>query len=253
MRWGLHYEVEAVKLQPCGVQQRLPNLLWAPILKWLGHRKLNLTLLTLGPPTTSCLGIHPRHTTPPFYSDTRLAVATAKADLHILIWVERMEDVAGHSKEWKGVRKKAEISVWGGGEENRKKNACGDSFLYCFPVSWSGGRRKQEQAMQPANFKPINCKWDNYCRCFILAAGITWFKSAAACCFWWVMCNVMFHIHLLCIRRRNYEEFILFEEKLLHHTWGEKIQILTSPVCRSLAFGDTRRNVLKWMAFWYSD
>ena len=129
------------------------------------------------------------------------------------------EDVAGRSKQWKKVRKKAEISVCVGGGDT-EKNACGDCF-YCFPDSWSGGRRKQEQAMQPANFKPINCKWDNYCRCFILAAGITWFKSAAACCFWWVMCNVMFHIHLLYIRRRNHEEFISFEEKLLLHTWGE--------------------------------
>lgn len=45
-------------------------------------------------------------------------------------------------------------------------------------LSRGGGRCKQEQAMQSANFKPINCKWDNYCRCFILAAGITWIKRS---------------------------------------------------------------------------
>lgn len=78
VRWGLHYKVEAVKLQPCRAEERLPNLLRAPILKWLGHRKLNLTLLTLGPPTTSCLNIHPHHTTPPLYTDTQLTVATTR-------------------------------------------------------------------------------------------------------------------------------------------------------------------------------
>lgn len=77
-RWGLHCKAEAVKLQPCRAKQRLPSLPWAPILKWLGHRKLNLTLLTLGPPPTSCLNIPPHHKTPSPYSDTRFTVATTR-------------------------------------------------------------------------------------------------------------------------------------------------------------------------------
>lgn len=75
-------------------------------------------------------------------------------------------------------KKKYEISVG----EKRQRNACGDCFLYCFPGSWCGGRYKQEKAVQPANFKPITCKWDNYCRCFVLAAGITWIKRSATVC-----------------------------------------------------------------------
>lgn len=77
----------------------------------------------------------------------------------------------------KKVRKKPEIRT-------KKKNACGDCFLYCFPVSWCGSRWRQ--AKQPANFRPINCKWGNYCRCFILASWIIWIKkSVKICCFWY--------------------------------------------------------------------
>lgn len=53
-------------------------------------------------------------------------------------------------------QRKLEISQWG-------KNA----------VSLLQVEANVEQAMEPADFKPIYCKWDDDCVCFHLAAQIT--------------------------------------------------------------------------------
>lgn len=129
-------------------RQRLPNLLWASILKWLGHRKLNLTLLTRGPPTTSCLNTHPH----------QLSMLTPDAPWQPQGWFTysdmvtedgSAEDVAGHSREWKESQEEF-CDQW-------KKIKNGEKIwrllLYCFPVLWGDDRKA---AMQLANFKPIN-------------------------------------------------------------------------------------------------
>lgn len=114
-------------------RQRLPNLLWASILKWLGHRKLNLTLLTRGPPTTSCLNTHPH----------QLSMLTPDAPWQPQGWFTysdmvtedgSAEDVAGHSREWKESQEEF-CDQWKKNEEWRKNMATASLLFPCL-VGW---------------------------------------------------------------------------------------------------------------------
>lgn len=117
----------------------------SPILKWLGHRKLNLTLLTLGPPTTSCLNIHPHHTTSPLLSDTQLTVATTR--LIYIFWY-------GY-RGWKRVKKLRNLRS----ELEKLKSSWWRHLSYQFSVSCCGGRCKEERGLQWASFRPFSFEW----------------------------------------------------------------------------------------------
>lgn len=164
-----------LRLWSCSLaeQNRGYPTLSSPILKWLGYRKLNLTLLTLGPPTTSCLNIHPHHTTPPLCTDTPLIVATTR--LIYIFWY-------GHRgwKKVKKVKKKPKISVQ---KRYKKKYPCGDFFLCPSPVSWCSSRCKQEQAIQPVTVRPVKGKWDNYSGCLYLGSQLLCSIIPVAACF----------------------------------------------------------------------
>lgn len=101
------------------------------------------------PHDTTSLSWHPTHC-----GDHRL--------IYIFWYGYRGWKSRGCSRTLKRVKKKSQKETW-------DQSGC---FLYYFSVSRCGSRWRQEQAKQPANFRLINCKWDNYCRCFILVSWI---------------------------------------------------------------------------------